>query len=120
MEQTTASRTSARNSATRARCRGLAAPLALPAGFAALLVVGAIAAGTGGGLSAGWVLGLAAAIVLAGSAVSEPAVAPVLGVIGWLTVAGFSRAPYAQLRPTGSLALTAALVIAGCTLAGVS
>ncbi len=83
-------------------------------------MVGAIAAGTGGGLSAGWVLGLAAAIVLAGSAVSEPAVAPVLGVIGWLTVAGFSRAPYAQLRPTGSLALTAALVIAGCTLAGVS
>ena len=121
MEQTTASRTSAaRSSAARTRRRGLAAPLALPAGFAALLVVGAIAAGTGGGLSAGWVLGLAAAIVLAGSAVSEPAVAPVLGVIGWLTVAGFSRAPYAQLRPTGSLALTAALVIAGCTLAGVS
>ena len=58
--------------------------------------------------------------MLAGSAVSEPAVAPVLGVIGWLTVAGFSRAPYAQLRPTGSLALTAALVIAGCTLAGVA
>ena len=55
-----------------------------------------------------------------GSAVSEPAVAPVLGVIGWLTVVGFSRAPYAQLRPTGSLALTAALVIAGCTLAGVT
>jgi signal transduction histidine kinase len=114
MEQTSAS------SASGTRRRGLAAPLALPAGFGALLVVGAIAAGTGGGLSAGWVLGLAAAIVLAGSAVSEPAVAPVLGVIGWLTVAGFSRAPYAQLRPTGSLALTAGLVIAGCTLAGVT
>ena len=66
MEQTTASRTSAaRSSAARTRRRGLAAPLALPAGFAALLVVGAIAAGTDGGLSAGWVLGLAAAIVLA-------------------------------------------------------
>ena len=100
--------------------RGLAAPLALPAGFAALLVVGAIAAGTGGGLSADWVLGLAAAIVLAGSAVSEPAVAPVLGVIGWLTVTGFSQAPYAQLRVTGPLALTAALVIAACTLTGVA
>ncbi|MGH3396933.1 MAG: sensor histidine kinase [Streptosporangiaceae bacterium] len=107
-------------SAPRIRRRGLAAPLALPAGFAGLLVVGAIAAGTGGGLSASWVLGLAAAIVLIGSAVSEPAVAPVLGVIGWLTVAGFSRAPYAQLRPTGALALTAALVIAACTLAGVT
>ncbi|MGH3396496.1 MAG: hypothetical protein ACRDPO_17580, partial [Streptosporangiaceae bacterium] len=91
MEQTSAS------SASGTRRRGLAAPLALPAGFGALLVVGAIAAGTDGGLPAGWVLGLAAAIVLAGSAVSEPAVAPVLGVIGWLTVAGFSRAPYAQL-----------------------
>ncbi|HEX3492189.1 MAG TPA: DUF4118 domain-containing protein [Streptosporangiaceae bacterium] len=100
--------------------RGLAAPLALPAGFAALLVVGAIAAATHGGLGAGWVLGLAAAIVLTGAAVSEPAVAPVLGVIGWLTVTGFSRAPYAQLRVTGSLALRAALVIAACTVAGVA
>jgi two-component system sensor histidine kinase KdpD len=120
MEQTSASSAAGASSAARTRRRGLAAPLALPAGFGALLVVGAIAAGTDGGLSAGWVLGLAAVIVLAGSAVSEPAVAPVLGVIGWLTVAGFSRAPYAQLRPTGSLALTAALVIAACTLAGVT
>ncbi len=120
MEQTSAASAAGASSAAGTRRRGLAAPLALPAGFGALLVVGAIAAGTDGGLSAGWVLGLAAAIVLAGSAVSEPAVAPVLGVIGWLTVAGFSRAPYAQLRPTGSLALTAALVIAACTLAGVT
>jgi two-component system, OmpR family, sensor histidine kinase KdpD len=101
------------------RRRGLAAPLALPAGFFALLVVGALAAATHGGVSAGWVLGLAAVIVAAGSAVSEPAVAPVLGAIGWLTVVGFSRAPYAQLRPTGAAAVTALLVIGGCTLAGV-
>jgi signal transduction histidine kinase len=121
MEQTSVS--SAARTASRAtpgaRRRGLGAPLALPTGFAALLVVGAIAAGTDGGLSAVWVLGLAAAIVLAGSAVSEPSVAPVLGVIGWLTVTGFSQAPYAQLRVTGPLALTAALVIAACTLTGV-
>src|ERR1700733_11379536 len=102
----------------RRRRRGLAAPLALPAGFGALLVVGAIAAATHGGLSAGWVLGLAAAIVLAAAAVSEPPVAPVLAVIGWLTVIGFSRAPYAQLQPTGRLALVAFAVIGGCTLAG--
>jgi two-component system, OmpR family, sensor histidine kinase KdpD len=102
------------------RQRGLAAPLALPAGFAALLAIGAIAAGTRGGVPADWVLGLAAAVVLAGSGVSEPAVAPVLGVIGWLTVVGFSRAPYAQLRLTGSLPPQAALVIAACTLAGVT
>jgi two-component system sensor histidine kinase KdpD len=103
---------------TQRRRRRLAAPLALPAGFGALLVVGAAAAATHGAVSAGWVLGLAAAIVLAVSAVAEPAVAPVLGVIGWLTVVGFSRPPYAQLRPTGSHAAVAALVIGGCVLAG--
>src|ERR1700722_15422945 len=102
----------------RRRRRGLAAPLALPAGFGALLVVGAIAAATHGGLSAGWVLGLAAAIVLAAAAVSEPPVAPVLAVIGWLTVIGCPRAPYAQLQPSGRPALVAFAVIAGCTLAG--
>ena len=106
--------------APRRRPRGLAAPLALPAGFAALLVVGAVAAGTHGRLSAGWVLALAAAIVLAAAAVSEPPVAPVLAVIGWLTVIGFSRAPYAELRPAGAQAVTAALVVGACTLAGLT
>ena len=101
------------------RRRRLAAPLALPAGFGALLVVGAAAAGTHGAVSAGWVLGLAAGIVLAVSAVAEPVVAPVLGAIGWLTVIGFSRAPYAQLQFTGSHAAVAALVIGGCVAAGV-
>jgi two-component system sensor histidine kinase KdpD len=100
------------------RRRGLPAPLALPAGFAALLLVGAIAAGTGGGLSAIWVLILAAVIVAAGSLVAEPAVAPLLGAIGWLTVVGFSRPPYAQLQPTGPLAVRAAVVMLGCSLAG--
>ena len=93
-----------------ARRRGLAAPLALPAGFFALLLVGAAAAGTHGGVSAGWVLGFAAAVVAAGSAVAELAAAPVLAVIGWLTVIGFSRPPYAQLRPDDRLAAGAALV----------
>jgi two-component system sensor histidine kinase KdpD len=100
------------------RRRGLAAPLALPAGFAALLVVGATAAGTHGAVSAGWVLGLAAAIALAGSAVAEPTVALLLGAIGWLTVIGFSRPPYAQLQLTGSWAATAAIVIGACVVIG--
>ncbi len=97
----------------------LAAPFALPAGFGALLIVGAAAAGTHGAVSANWVLGLAAAIVLAVSAVAEPAVAPLLGVIGWLTVIGFSQPPYAQLRLAGSHAGLAALVIGCCVVAGV-
>jgi two-component system, OmpR family, sensor histidine kinase KdpD len=102
------------------RRRGLAAPLALPAGFAALLVVGAAAAGTGGRVSPGWVLLLAAVIVTAGSVLAEPAVAPLLGAIGWLTVVGFSRAPYAQLHPTGPVAARAAITLGACCLAGVA
>jgi two-component system, OmpR family, sensor histidine kinase KdpD len=102
----------------RRRRRGLAAPLALPAGFGALLTVGAAAAATHGGLSAGWVLILAAAIAGVAAAVSEPPVAPVLAATGWLTVIGFSRAPYAQLQFSGRPALTALAVIAACTLAG--
>ena len=101
------------------RRRGLAAPLALPAGFAALLAVGALAAATGGWVDATGVLVLAAVIVTAGSFVAEPAVAPLLGAIGWLTVVGFSRAPYAQLHPTGALAARAVIVIGAGTLIGV-
>ena len=98
--------------------RGLAAHFALPAGFTALLVTGALAAGLGGRLPATGVLIIAGAVVLFISAVSEPLVAPVLGVIGWLTVAGFSHPPYAQLRMTGPVAVRAAVVMAGCVLAG--
>jgi two-component system, OmpR family, sensor histidine kinase KdpD len=102
------------------RARGLAAPLALPAGFGALLVIGAAAAASHGALSARWVLTLVALVVLGGSLVAEPAVAPVLGAIGWLTVIGFSRPPYAELQPTARLAIPAALVIAGCTMTGIA
>ena len=101
------------------RRRGLSAPLALPAGFACLLIVGAIAASSHGALSADWVLALSALVVAVGSAVAEPPVAPVLGVIGWLTVVGFSRAPYAQLHPTGGISALAAVVIAACTAGGI-
>src|SRR5580698_1918618 len=100
------------------RRRGLAAPLALPAGFGALLIVGAAAAATRGAVSAGWVLTLAAIIVTIGAAVAEPPVAPVLGCIGFLTVAGFSRAPYAQLQFGEPGVLRAGLVIGACTAAG--
>jgi two-component system, OmpR family, sensor histidine kinase KdpD len=99
--------------------RGLAAHFALPAGFAALLVVGAAAAGAGGRLPATGVLILAGLVVYAGSAVAEPLAALALGLIGWLTVTGFSRPPYAQLRMTGPVAARATLVLAGCVLAGV-
>jgi hypothetical protein len=102
------------------RPRGLAAPLALPASFGALLVVGAVAAASHGGLSAGWVLLLAALIAGAGSAVGEPVTALILTVVGWLTVIGFSQAPYADLRVVSPLALPAILIIAACAAAGLS
>ncbi len=96
------------------------APFALPAGFAALLAVGTIAAGLGGRLPATGVLVLAGLVVYAGSAVAEPLAAMALGLIGWLTVTGFSRPPYAQLRMTGPVAARAALVLTGGVLAGVA
>ncbi len=104
-------------SVTRGR-RGVAAPLALPACFGALFLVGTLAAGTDGWVDATWVLALATVIVTAGCFLAEPAAAPLLGPIGWLTVVGFSRAPYAQLRLTGPVAERAAIVIAAGTLAG--
>ena len=100
------------------RRRGLAAPFALPAGFAALLVLGAFAAGLHGRLPAGAVLALAAVVVAAGSMVAEPAVAPLLGAIGWLTAVGFAGPPYGQLRPTGPLAVHAVAVMAACAVGG--
>ena len=100
------------------RPRGLAAPLALPAGFAALLTLGAVAAGTGGSVGPLWVLIIAGVIVTVGAAVAEPAVAPLLGAIGWLTVVGFSQAPYAQLHMTGAVAGRAAITMFACALVG--
>ena len=102
------------------RRRGLAAPLALPTGFGALLVVGAAAAASHGAVSAGWVLLLVAIVVAAGSMAAEPAVAPVLGAIGWLTVAGFSRPPYAQVQLSAPGTTRAAVVLAACTAGGVA
>jgi signal transduction histidine kinase len=101
-----------------ARRRGLAAPYALPAGFAALLVIGAAAAALHGRLAAGAVLALAAAVVGAGALVAEPAVAPLLAGIGWLTAVGFAGPPYGQLRPGGAAAVHAAVVVAASALAG--
>ena len=45
------------------------------------------------------------------SFVAEPFAAVPLAGIGWLTVIGFSRPPYAQLRPGGPAAVHAAVVL---------
>ena len=81
--------------------RGLAAPFALPLGFALLLGVGTVAAALGGRLSATGVLIACAVVAGVVSFAAEPISALPLALIGWLTAIGFSRPPYAQLRPAG-------------------
>ena len=95
------------------------APYALPAGFAMFLAVGTVAAALHGRLPATGVLIACAAVAGVTSFAAEPVASVLLAGIGWLTVVGFSRPPYAQLRPSGPAAAHAAVVIAASALAGV-
>ena len=88
----------------------------LPAGFAALLAIGTVTAALGGRLGATGVL-IACAVVVGGlAAVAEPTAAAPLAIIGWLTVSGFSRPPYADLQLTGVVAGRAAVTLAAVAL----
>src|SRR5512142_1925361 len=98
--------------------RAMPAPYALPAAFAMFLTAGTVAAALHGRLPATGVLAACAAIVSVMSFAAEPVAAVFLAGIGWLTTAGFSRPPYAQLRPTGPAAVHAAAVLAVCAAAG--
>ncbi len=95
---------------------GFPAPYALPAGFAALLAVGTVAAALGGRLGATGVLVACAVVVGVLAALAEPTAAVPLGVIGWLTAVGFSRPPYADLRLTGLVAERGAITLAAVAL----
>lgn len=95
---------------------GFPAPYALPVAFAALFAVGTVAAGLHGRFPAMGVLIACAVVVAATSATSEILAMVPLGVIGWLTVIGFSGPPYARLRPTGAVAGQAAIVLAAAAL----
>src|SRR5580698_4122037 len=78
--------------------RGVAAPYALPVTFAAYLAVGTAAAALDGRLTATGVLIACAVVAGLVAFITEPAAAVLIAGIGWLTVVGFSRPPYAQLR----------------------
>ena len=97
--------------------RGIPAPFALPVGFAAFLAVGTVAAALHGRLAAAGVLIACAAVAGAMSFAAEPIASVLLAGIGWLTAVGFSRPPYAQLRPTGPAAVRAAVVVGAISLA---
>jgi two-component system sensor histidine kinase KdpD len=94
------------------------APYALPAGFAMFLAVGTAAAALHGRLPASGVLIACALVAFAVSFAAEPAASALLAGIGWLTVIGFSRPPYAQLRPAGPAAVHAAVVVGVSAVAG--
>ncbi|HEY1000698.1 MAG TPA: ATP-binding protein [Streptosporangiaceae bacterium] len=94
------------------------APYALPAGFAMFLAVGTAAAALHGRLAASGVLIACALVAFAVSFAAEPVASVLLAGIGWLTVIGFSRPPYAQLRPAGPAAVHAAVVVGVSALAG--
>src|SRR5690349_14312111 len=98
--------------------RAAPAPYALPAGFAMFLAVGTVAAVLHGRLPAGGVLIACAAVACGVSFAAGPIASVPLAGIGWLTVIGFSRPPYAQLRPAGPAAGHAAVVVAASALAG--
>ncbi|HSZ39966.1 MAG TPA: DUF4118 domain-containing protein [Trebonia sp.] len=83
-----------------------------------MFAVGTIAAALHGRLPGTGVLVICAVIVVALSALSDAVAALPLGVIGWLSVVGFSRPPYAVLRPVGTFAAEAAITMAACALAG--
>jgi two-component system sensor histidine kinase KdpD len=98
--------------------RAAPAPYALPAGLAMFLAVGTVAAALHGRLPAGGVLVACALVAFSVSFAAEPVASVLLAGIGWLTVTGFSRPPYAQLRPAGPAAGHAAVVVAASALAG--
>jgi two-component system, OmpR family, sensor histidine kinase KdpD len=100
------------------QARPIPATFALPAGFAAFLAAGTVAAALGGRMPPAAVLTACAVITSLLAAATEPFGALPLAAIGWLTAAGFSRPPYAQLRLTGSFAETAAITLVISAAAG--
>ena len=87
-----------------------------------LLLIGAVAAAAHGAISGGWVLVLAAIVVAATGLAAEPGATLFVVCAAWLTVAGFSGPPYAQLQVTWLTGARAALVLSltglAATLAG--
>ena len=111
----------------RALLRRAPAHFALPLASAALLVLGALAAGLHGGLPSNGVLAGCAVIVAATGAVSQLSATAAVTGIAWMTAIAFSKAPYAVLtahhRPValGAIVLVTAAAIglgAGATSRG--
>ena len=100
--------------------RSFPAVYMLPAGFAAFLAVGTVAAALGSRMHGSDVLAACAVITGVLSVSAEPLAALPLAAIGWLTVTGFSRPPYGELRLAGNFAWNAALMLVISAAAGLS
>jgi two-component system sensor histidine kinase KdpD len=99
--------------------RPVQAAFALPVGFAGMLLIGVVAAAGHGRVTATTVLALTSALVAAVALAAEPTAAPPLAVIGWFTVAGFSRPPYGDLHPAGTVTAGVVLAVVAGGAAGV-
>jgi two-component system sensor histidine kinase KdpD len=98
------------------------AAFALPIAFTGMLLVGVLAVAARGRLGADVVPALTALLVAVTAFASQPLTAAPLTVIGWLTIAGFSRPPYGELHSSGTAsgALTVAILAIVATVAAVS
>ncbi len=89
------------------------AAFVLPIGFLGMLLIGVLAAGDGR-FGAGSLLAVTSLLVAVTAAIAEPLTAAPLAVIGWFTVAGFSRAPYGELHLHGpALPAVVLAIVAG-------
>ena len=86
------------------------AAIALPIAFTGQLLIGVLAEAGNGRLGPAGVLALTCVLVGVTGYFAQPVSAAPLAVIGWFTVAGFSRPPYGELHASGMV--RAALVLA--------
>ncbi|HLK00965.1 MAG TPA: DUF4118 domain-containing protein [Streptosporangiaceae bacterium] len=100
--------------------RGVPGPYALPVSFAAFLTIGTASAALHARTSAVWVLVACAVVSGIATFFARLSASLLIAAIGWLTVSGFSRPPYANLQFTGHFVVIAAIVIGVTSVASAS
>ncbi|MHB1595635.1 MAG: sensor histidine kinase [Streptosporangiaceae bacterium] len=99
---------------------GRAGAYALPAGAAALLMIGAAAASVRVGHGATWLIAAVTAVVLGTGLLAEPAGGLLVTAAGWLAVQAFSGPPYGRVRLIWPGDVRSAVVVGGAGLAGMA
>ncbi|MBV9920989.1 MAG: hypothetical protein JOY78_09095, partial [Pseudonocardia sp.] len=97
------------------------AAFALPVAFGGQLVIGVVAVAANGRVGSDLILALTCVLIGVTAFVAAPLAAAPLAMIGWFTVAAFSRPPYGDLHAGGTGTAVAALaaVAAAGAAAGV-